>query len=397
MIVIIGAGPSGLFAAEHLATHGHQITVYDQMPTPARKFLLAGRGGLNLTHSEPLSTFTNRYGPATNFLTPILQAFPPTALTEWCENLGQPTFTGTSGRIFPQEMKAAPLLRAWLRRLADIGVQFAPHHQWLGWSQNNQLRFATPAGEIQITPKATLLALGGASWPRMGSNAAWVPILQARQIPIIPLRPTNCGILVPWSETFKTRFAGIPLKRIAISIGQETKKGEAIITAQGLEGGAIYALSAPIRHALDKNETATIHMDLRPDIALPALAEKTNIPRGSRSLSNFLRQSANLSPVAIGLIHEALLTTQTTNLAALIKSLPITITGTQPIARAISTSGGISLEAIDENLMLRAIPGTFAAGEMLDWEAPTGGYLLQACFSTGLAAARGIQNYLMGL
>ncbi len=394
-IAIIGAGPTGLIAAERLSARGHGVTVYDQMPSPGRKFLMAGRGGLNLTHSEPPDAFLRRYLPATPMMARALDGFPQHALTAWCEGLGQPVFTGSSGRVFPRAMKAAPLLRAWLRRLDDQGVRFAARHRWRGWDSAGALCFASPLGEVHATPRATLLALGGASWPRLGSDGGWVPALRDAGLRIAPLRASNCGVCVAWSEVFTARFEGTPLKRIALSVGGQAVRGEAMITRDGLEGGAVYALSGPIRAALDKAVPAVLHVDLRPDIGRAALAARTDGARQGRSLGNFLRQSANLPPVAIGLVQEALhASVAHETLSDLIKALPVAVTRTQPVARAISTAGGIETDELDEHLMLRRRPGVFAAGEMVNWDAPTGGYLLQACFSLGVLAAEGIARIL---
>ena len=394
-VTIIGAGPAGLFAAEHLGGLGHQVTIFDQMASPGRKFLLAGRGGLNLPHAEPLPRFLSRYREADVWLTPAITAFPPDALRAWCEGLGQPTFTGSSGRVFPQTFKAAPLLRAWLRRLDALGVRFAPRHRWLGWAEEGALRFATPAGEHIETPAATLLALGGASWPRMGSDGFWVPILRAKGVTIAELRAANTGIRIDWSPVLRDRFEGAPLKRIALSAGGTTQRGEAVITRAGLEGGAVYALSAPLRAELDANGQANLSLDLRPDIDAATLASRVDGARQGRSLSNFLREQAGLAPAAIGLVQEALHGGHaTTPLSQLIKSMQLKVTALQPIDRAISSAGGIAQAALNEDFMLTALPGVFAAGEMLNWEAPTGGYLLQACLSTAKRAAKGIERFL---
>ncbi len=365
------------------------------MPSPGRKLLMAGRGGLNLTHSEPEEAFLRRYASAAPFAARALQAFSQHALTAWCEGLGQPVFTGSSGRIFPCAMKAAPLLRAWLRRLDGLGVGLAARHRWCGWDSAGTLRLAAPCGDVEVTPRATLLALGGASWPRLGSDGAWVPILRAAGVLVSPLRASNCGVSVAWSDIFATRFAGAPLKRIALTLGGQTVRGEAMVTSDGLEGSAVYALSGPLRAALDEAAPVTLHIDLRPDIGLAALAARTDGARQGRSLANFLRQAANLPPVAIGLVQEALHAgVPCERLSGLIKALPVAVIRTQPIARAISTAGGIAMSELDDALMLRRRPGVFAAGEMLDWDAPTGGYLLQACFSTGVLAAEGILHFL---
>lgn len=385
-------------AAEILATAGHQVTVYDQMPTPGRKFLLAGRGGLNLTHSEPLEHFISRYGAAADWLTPSLQAFSPAALRVWCEGLGQETYIGSSGRVFPRAMKASPLLRAWRQRLDALGVRFMPRHRWLGWEQN-ALRFHN--GEQQntiVTPDATLLALGGASWPKLGSDGGWVDILAAETIAIAPLCPANCGFIVPWSDHFRSRFAGQPLKPVTITIGSVSRQGEAIITAEGLEGGVIYALSALMRDTIAQQGQATITLDLRPTMPLTALTTKLQAPRSNQSLSTYLRK-AGLSPLLIGLLRETtapdkLAQASPAALAALLKAIPLTLTASSGLERAISTAGGIERMAVNADFMLHQRPGTFVAGEMLDWEAPTGGYLLQACLSTAVQAANGIMRWL---
>lgn len=378
MIAVIGGGPAGLAAAEHLATAGHEVIIFDRMPSLGRKFLYAGRGGLNITHAEPLERLLTRYGPATPHLRAALEAFCPTALATWCETLGEPTFTGTSGRVFPRSFKATPLLRAWFHRLQALGVTTRPNHRWTGWSSAGALQFQTPAGPTTIEAQATILALGGASWPRLGSDGAWTATL-APETPITPLRPANMGFRRPWSDHFRTRFAGHPLKRIAATIGPHTTRGEALLTNDGIEGGAIYALAAPLRDAIAASGQATLTLDLRPDLDHRALATRLGGPALSRS--NALRR-AGLSAAAAALVRELGLPAT----AATIKSLPLTLDAPQGLDRAISTAGGVQLGALDA-WMLPARPGTFLAGEMLDWEAPTGGYLLQACLSTGHAAA----------
>jgi hypothetical protein len=393
---VIGGGPAGLMAAERLAGAGVTVTVYDRMASVGRKFLLAGRGGLNLTHSESLEEFLGRYGPPNEHLRAAIEAFPPERVRAWCEALGQETFVGSSGRVFPKAMKASPLLRAWLRRLQGEGVGFAMRHRFIGW-RGGPLAFARPDGTIVTdTPEATVLALGGASWPRLGSDGGWVAALADAGVGVAPLRPANCGFLAPWSEPFRNRRAGAPLKRIAASFAEHTVRGEAVITADGIEGGAIYGLSAPLREAITARGEAVLAIDLRPDVAEAELA--AHIARGRRkeSLSTSLRKTVKLSAAAIDLLREAAVQKgirlgelPVPELARLIKAVPVRLTGIAEIARAISTAGGVSFAEIDGNFMLRKVPGVFVAGEMLDWEAPTGGYLLQASFATGFAAAGG--------
>jgi len=398
---VIGAGPAGLMAAEVLAQGGAAVTVFDAMPSAGRKFLMAGRGGLNLTHSEPLPAFLARYREAAPRLEGAISAFPPDALREWSAALGEPTFVGSSGRVFPQSFKASPLLRAWLRRLDSQGVRFAFRHRWLGWDEQGRLRFRAPQGERAVEAQATVLALGGASWPRLGSDGAWAGLLAARGVMMSSLRPANCGFVVGWSDIFRDRFQGQPLKGVAFKFGAQTIRGEAIVTRGGLEGGAIYALSAELREAIASSGEAILSVGLRPDLAANELGVRLSAPRGKQSLTNFLRKAAGLSPVAIGLLQEAAVASGRSlsslapeELAKLVNSVPINLTGIAPIARAISTAGGIAFDELDGNFMLRKLPGVFAAGEMLDWEAPTGGYLLQASFATGVAAAKGVLKWL---
>jgi uncharacterized flavoprotein (TIGR03862 family) len=402
-VAVIGAGPAGLMAAEVLSERGIRVTVYDRMPSAGRKFLMAGRGGLNLTHSESLPDFLQRYGEAAPRLRAAIEAFPPDAVRAWCEGLGQETFVGTSGRLFPKTLKASPLLRAWLRRLAGAGVEFRFRHRWLGWDEGSALLFETPDGRDGVKPDATILALGGASWPRLGSDGGWVDVLTSSGVAVTPLRPANSGFTVNWSGIFRDRFEGQPLKRIALSFGPKTVRGEAMITRSGLEGGAIYALSAPLRESIVATGETVLYVALRPDLIAAALTERLAAPRAKQSLSTFLRKAAGLSPPAIGLLQEAaasaslkLATLDPAALATLINAVPVRLTGTASIERAISTAGGIALDEIDEHFMLRGRPGTFVAGEMLDWEAPTGGYLLQAAFATGVAAARGALATFVG-
>jgi uncharacterized flavoprotein (TIGR03862 family) len=399
-VAVIGGGPAGLMAAEIAATGGAHVTIHERMPSVGRKFMLAGRGGLNLTHSEDFDAFMRRYGAAQAPLRPAIESFPPEALRAWCEALGQPTFVGSSGRVFPKAMKASPLLRAWLRRLGSLGVDVRLRHRWMGWSEDGRLLFDSPAGAVTVAADATILALGGASWLRLGSDGGWTDILAKEGIAVAPLQPANCGFIVAWSEKFRERFEGSPLKRIALSFGEATVRGEAIVTRNGLEGGAVYALSGTLRDAIAASGEAILQIDLQPDLAAEILAKALSAPRAKQSLSTFLRKAAGLSPVSIGLLRESaqptgdLAAMPAEKLAALIKALPIRLSGTAPIARAISSAGGISFSAIDEHFMLRKRPGIFVAGEMLDWEAPTGGYLLQACFSTGAAAACGALAWL---
>ncbi len=382
-------------AAEVLAGAGARVVIYDRMPSLGRKFLMAGRGGLNITHSEDFDPFLLRYRERSGDLAAALQAFPPQAVRDWCEALGEPTFVGSSGRVFPKSFKASPLLRAWLRRLGSQGVEVKLRHEWRGWRSDGALQFATPEGEASVHADAAVLALGGASWPKLGADGGWAALLSARGVRVAPLRPANCGFDVRWSDVMKTRFAGEPLKSIALTFEGRTLKGEALVTTNGLEGSAIYALSAPLRDAVSRDGSATLTIDLRPDTPPDALARKLSAPRGKQTLSTFLRKAAGLSPVAIGLLREAgPLPDDPAELAARIRNVPINLTGIRPIERAISTAGGVPFEALDHDFMLRALPGVFCCGEMLDWEAPTGGYLLQACFATGRAAGRGASEYL---
>jgi uncharacterized flavoprotein (TIGR03862 family) len=402
-IAIIGGGPAGLMAAETMApaisAQGGAVTVYDRMPTVGRKFLLAGRGGLNLTHSENFGKFLTRYGAAEARLRPALEAFPPSALQAWSEGLGQPTFTGSSGRIFPAAVKASPLLRAWLGRLRALGVRFKLRHRWLGWDADGQLIFETPEGRSTTRAAATILALGGASWPSLGSDGKWVATLMEAGVAVNRLRPSNCGFLANWTPGFRERFQGSPLKGVELRFAGASARGDAIITAAGLEGGPVYALSARLRDAIDADGEARPLIDLRPNSTAKNLEDAFSRPRGKQSLAAFLRKRANISGAAAGLLYEAapppqLAALSPQALAALIKAAPVRLIATAPLARAISTAGGTALAELDEHFMVRRRPGLFIAGEMLDWEAPTGGYLLQGCFSTGVGAGRGALRWL---
>ena len=392
---IIGAGPSGLMAAERLARAGAAVVVHEAMPSVARKFLMAGRGGLNLTHSEYIAPFTGRYGEAAGTVGLWLEAFSPTHLIGWAEGLGQATFTGSSGRVFPRAMKASPLLRAWLGRLAELGVEVRTRSRLVARREDGWV-FATPDGERVETPDAVVLALGGASWPRLGSDGAWRGWLEAEGVTVKPFRPSNVGFDVAWSEVFADRFAGQPLKPVALTHGERTVRGEAMVTRYGLEGGAVYALSAVLREAVERDGSAALTVDLRPDLSVEALAGRLTRPRGKDSATNWLRKVGGLSPVAGGLLREIPgdLPAGADKLARRIKAVRLTLTGVQGLERAISSAGGVGLDQVDDGLMLKALPGVFVAGEMLDWEAPTGGYLLQASMASGVVAAAGVARWL---
>ena len=392
-VAVIGAGPAGLMAAERLARAGVRVTVHERMPSVARKFLMAGRGGLNLTHSEPLEAFLKRYGDEPREVARWIDAFSPAELIAWAEGLGQPTFVGSSGRVFPRAMKASPLLRAWLERLQAMGVEVRTRSRWTGW-RDGALVLQTPEGERLEQADAVVLALGGASWPRLGSDGAWRPWLEAKGVEVAPFRPANAGFDVAWSDAFKLRFAGRPLKA-AFSFGGRTVRGEAVISTYGIEGGAIYALSAALRDAIEADGAAVLTVDLKPDLSLERLAERLQRPRGKASLSNHLRKAAGLDSLAIGLMREAGdPPAQGAALAERVKATPLRLLAMQGLDRAISSAGGVRLDQLDENLMLRRRPGVFVAGEMLDWEAPTGGYLLQASFASGAVAAAGVLSWL---
>jgi len=395
-VAIIGAGPAGLIAAERLAGEGFAVDVYERMPSVARKFLMAGRGGLNLTHSEPLDAFLARYGEAQDWLEPSIRAFPPSALIEWCEGLGQKTFIGSSGRVFPTAMKASPLLRAWLARLDASGVTIHTRQEWRGFDDAGRFLIAGPDGvETPLEADAVMLALGGASWPRLGSTGRWTGWLQARGVEITPFAPANAGFDVGWSDVFKARFAGQPLKAASFAHEGQRVRGEAMITAYGIEGGAIYALSASLRSEIEREGSAVLSVDLAPDMAQADISARLAGAKPGQSLSNTLRKQARLSALSASLLREAgEVPRESADLAARIKACPVTLNGMQGLERAISSAGGIAGDAVDEHFMLKALPGVFVAGEMLDWEAPTGGYLLQASFATGVVAAKGVKAWL---
>ena len=395
-IHIIGAGPSGLMAAERLASAGRKVVVHERMPSVARKFLLAGRGGLNLTHSEGSEAFLSRYGAEGGRVSAWLGAFSPADLIAWAEALDQPVFTGSSGRVFPKAMKASPLLRAWLARLSGLGVEVRTRSEWTGWAADGGLAFDTPEGSVVEHPAAVVLALGGASWPRLGSRGEWLDGLAARGVDATPFRPANVGFDVAWSPILVERFAGQPVKPVRLTHGGRSVQGEVMLTRYGLEGGAVYALSRDLREAIERDGSTVLTVDLRPGLSVEALTERLARPRGKDSASNWLRKAGGLSAEAVAVLREIPgdLPTGAEKMAKRIKAVRLTLTGVQGLDRAISSAGGVSLDAVDDRLMLTALPGVFVAGEMLDWEAPTGGYLLQASFASGVVAADGVLGWL---
>lgn len=405
-VAIIGGGPAGLMAAEVIAQAGFPVSVFDAMPSLGRKFLLAGVGGMNITHAEDFSRFLTRYAAASAHLQPILRNFAADALRDWIHSLGIDTFVGTSNRVFPKDMKAAPLLRAWLHRLRELGVRVYTRHEWLGWAPGGELQFLNkqPAVPEMVTLPfaAAVLALGGASWPRLGSNGAWVPVLQKAGVAVADLEPSNCGFAINWSDFVRTRCAGEPLNTIALSLTDHAQqnyyqRGECIISATGIEGSAIYAISGPLRETIRQQGAAQLRVDLLPDLSAEKISRALQRPRGKDSLNNFLRKQLKLPPIKIHLLREVASAENwesPAQLATLIKSLPLTLHATQPIAEAISSAGGVTFAALDQALMLKTLPGIFCAGEMLDWEAPTGGYLLTACFATGRRAGEGVIDWL---
>ena len=400
--VIIGGGPAGLMAAQTLADAGARVEVHDAMPSVGRKFLLAGKGGLNITHSEPFDPFLERYGDRSAQIAPLLQAFGPAALLDWVHGLGVRTFVGSSGRVFPEEMKAAPLLRGWLHRLRAAGVRFHMRHRWRGWSAEGDLLFDTPEGPQAVAADVLVLALGGASWSRLGSDGAWVPWLEARGVPVAPLRPANCGFDVGWSAHFAQRFAGHPLESVERTLDSSdgrsrSKRGEFVVTGTGIEGSLVYAFSAALRERIEAEGSVLVHLDLAPGRSEARLCEALSRPRAGRSLSNHLRVRAGLDGVKAALLRELLdpaVFDDPAQLAAAIRRLPVRLLAPRPIDEAISSAGGVRFEVLDAHLMLRQLPGVFCAGEMLDWEAPTGGYLLTAVFASGVVAGRGAARWL---
>ena len=396
-VAVIGGGPAGLMAAEALAARGLSVDLYDAMPSVGRKFLLAGKGGLNLTHAEDRAAFDRRYGARRAALAPSLADFGPAELREWAAGLGIQTFVGTSGRVFPVDLKAAPLLRAWLHRLRGQGVRFHMRHRWLGWADDGALRFSTPAGEASAQPAAIVLALGGASWSRLGSDGAWWPWLEARGVGLAPLAPANCGFDIGWSEHLQQRHAGAPLKSVAIEFEGLRQEGEFVLTRGGVEGSLVYAFSAALRDRITAQGSAVFNLDLLPARPLDWVMRELAHPRGPRSLATHLKTRLHLSGVKTALLWELVpkeVQADPLRFAAMIKALPLRVTAPRPIDEAISSAGGVRFEALDDRLMLRALPGFFCAGEMLDWEAPTGGYLLSACFATGRTAGQGAADWL---
>ncbi|ARP79861.1 aminoacetone oxidase family FAD-binding enzyme [Bordetella genomosp. 8] len=401
-VAIVGGGPAGLAAAEVLAEAGMGVDLFDAMPSLGRKFLMAGRGGLNLTHSELLDAFLARYGARQSQLEPLVRAFDPEALAVWARGLGIETFVGTSGRVFPREMKAAPLLRAWVHRLRENGVVTHARHRWVGWEGSDdggRLRFATPEGEKTHDAAAVVLALGGGSWARLGSDGAWIPLLAERGVAIEALKPSNCGFDVAWSQFFRDKFAGEPVKNVVASCATASprRRGEFVVSEHGVQGSLIYALSASLRDQLEREGRATLTLDLLPDRGAERVLEDVSHPRGARSLSSHLQSRVGIAGVKAALLREVLdkeAMLDTRRLAQAIKALPLVLTATRPIDEAISTAGGVRFDAMDANFMLKRLPGVFCAGEMLDWEAPTGGYLLTACIASGRATARGVLGWL---
>lgn len=409
-VAVVGAGPAGLMVAQQLAASGLSVHVFEAKASAARKFLIAGKGGLNLTHSEEFAKFVTRYGSRSADLQPWLEQWGPEALQAWVKDLGFETFVGTSGRVFPSDMKAAPLLRAWLVRLKSQGVVFHTRHRWLGWGAEDCAVFQTESGTCQVRSKALVLATGGGSWARLGSDAAWVPLLQPRGVDIAPLKASNCGFDVGgadeknsgWSPVFSQRFAGQPFKSVALHFTDDqgasfVRQGEFVATETGVEGSLIYAVSAMLRDSIERQGSARFELDLLPQMSAERVLQEVKHPRGSRSLSSHLKGRLGLDGIKAGLLYEVLGKdgmVDAARLAATIKAVPLTVTAARPMDEAISTAGGVRLESLDANGMSMALPGLFCAGEMLDWEAPTGGYLLTACMSSGVHVAKGVLAYL---
>lgn len=396
-VAIIGGGPAGLKAAEVISRQGIKVDMYDSMPSLGRKFLMAGKSGLNLTHSEPFEQFVARYGNRRAQIEPLLKYFGPDELRQWVHRLGIETFVGTSGRVFPAGMKASPLLRAWLKRLDEAGVKVHLRYKWLGWNDDKSLKFSTPAGEKNINVDAVVLALGGGSWSRLGSDGAWVPWLEQVGVKVAALKPSNCGFDVNWSPHFRDHFDGHPIKSVVLLFGSFRQQGEFIVTKEGVEGGLIYAASALIRDEIYAKGNAVISLDTAPDRSLEWLTKRLSQPRGSRSMASHLERTVGIKGVKAGLLREFVSKEDFANpqrLAYSIKHLPIPLIAPRPLDEAISSAGGAMFESLDENLMLRSMPGVFCAGEMLDWEAPTGGYLLTACFASGYVAGLGVLQWL---
>lgn len=398
-LAVIGGGPAGLMAAEAAAAAGVRVELFDAMASCGRKFLLAGKGGLNLTHAEEFDAFAARYADRREHVEPWLRRFGAAQMRAWAQGLGVETFVGSSGRVFPHDMKAAPLMRAWLHRLRSRGVAFHVRHRWLGWDEHGALRFATLEGERTLRARATVLALGGGSWPQLGSDGAWLPLLAARGAAVAPLQPANCGFDVGWSEHLASRYAGEPLKSVGLRLAGDTawKIGEFVITAHGVEGGAIYALSARLREAIARDGVAVLELDLAPDRSLDWLETQIAHPRGARSLASHLASRTGIKGLRMALLREVLDAAdfaEPARLAAGIKTLPLRLIAPRPLAEAISSAGGVGFASLDENLMIRAMPGVFCAGEMLDWEAPTGGYLLTASMASGRVAGEGAACWL---
>jgi uncharacterized flavoprotein (TIGR03862 family) len=401
-VAVIGGGPAGLMAAETLSAAGARVDLFDAMPSVGRKFLLAGKGGMNLTHAEPTGQFLSRYGARRAQVEPLLDAFGAQALRDWAAGLGIATFVGSSGRVFPTDMKAAPLLRAWLHRLREAGVRFHMRHRWIGWNDDSALRFATAEGERAVHAGATVLALGGGSWARLGSDGAWVPLLAQRGVAVAPLRPSNCGFDTDWSDHFRARFAGQPVKAVVATFTDadgrvHRRQGEFVVTETGVEGSMIYALSGPLRDTIAARGSAIVHLDLAPGKDAQRVLDEVAHPRGSRSMASHLQSRVGIAGVKAGLLREfvpAADYADPARLAAAIKALPLRLLRARPIDEAISSAGGVAFEALDAHSMIRSLPGVFCAGEMLDWEAPTGGYLLTACFASGRAAGIGAAAWL---